>query len=58
MWQLPSLAIFELKRLGSTWLWLLAYIGLTFGIGLSCALPLFLYHRELILAGNNSRGYY
>ena len=39
----------ELKRLGSTRLWILLYIGLTFGIGLCCSLPLFLYRRELIL---------
>jgi hypothetical protein len=39
----------ELKRLGSDRRWVLLYVGLTFGIGLSCALPLFLYRRELIL---------
>jgi Terpene cyclase DEP1 len=39
----------ELKRPGSARLWVLLYVGLTFGIGLSCALPLFLYCRELIL---------
>jgi Terpene cyclase DEP1 len=39
----------ELKRLGSSRLWVLLYIGLTFGIGLCCSLPLFLYRRELIL---------
>jgi Terpene cyclase DEP1 len=39
----------ELKRLGSSRLWILLYIGLTFGIGLCCSLPLFLYRRELIL---------
>jgi Terpene cyclase DEP1 len=42
----------ELKRLGSARLEILVYIGLTFGIGLSCALPLFLYRRELILERN------
>ncbi|MFH7029510.1 MAG: DUF2834 domain-containing protein [Heteroscytonema crispum UTEX LB 1556] len=39
----------ELKRLGVSRLWTIAYIGLTFGVGLSCALPFFLYHREQIL---------
>jgi Terpene cyclase DEP1 len=39
----------ELKRFGSPRLWVLFYIGLTFGIGLCCSLPLFLYRRELIL---------
>ena len=47
----------ELKRLGSTRRWVLLYIGLTFGIGLSCSLPLFLYRRELILESNASRQY-
>lgn len=40
----------ELKRLKVSRLWMLAYIGLTFGIGLSCALPFFLYRRECSLA--------
>ena len=40
---------FELKRLGISRLWLLLYIGLTFGVGLSCSLPFFLYRREQIL---------
>jgi Terpene cyclase DEP1 len=39
----------ELKRLGSSRQWILLYVGLTFGIGLSCALPFFLYRREQIL---------
>lgn len=43
------LAWIELKRLGSSQRWILLYIGLTFGIGLSCALPFFLYRREQIL---------
>jgi hypothetical protein len=43
-------AAIELKRLNSAGVWILLYIGLTFGIGLSCALPLFMYRRELILA--------
>jgi hypothetical protein len=43
-------ASIELKRLGSSRLWMLLYLGLTFGVGLSCSLPLFLYRRELILA--------
>jgi Terpene cyclase DEP1 len=42
----------ELKRLGTSRLWMIAYIGLTFGVGLSCALPFFLYHREQILERN------
>jgi hypothetical protein len=42
----------ELKRLGSSRLSILIYIGLTFGIGLSCALPFFLYRREQILERN------
>jgi hypothetical protein len=45
----------ELKRLRSSRLWVLLYVGLTFGIGLCCALPLFLYRRELILE-RNGRG--
>ncbi|MEO1401845.1 MAG: DUF2834 domain-containing protein [Cyanobacteria bacterium J06635_1] len=36
----------ELKRLGLSRRWLALYIGLTFGIGLSCSLPIFLYLRE------------
>jgi hypothetical protein len=47
----------ELKRLGSTRLGVLLYIGLTFGIGLSCALPFFLYRRELIIERNTLRKY-
>jgi Terpene cyclase DEP1 len=39
----------ELKRLGSSQRWLFLYVGLTFGIGLCCALPFFLYHRSQIL---------
>ncbi|PSB56167.1 DUF2834 domain-containing protein [Chamaesiphon polymorphus] len=42
-------ASIELKRLGSSSLGLLLYVVLTFGIGLSCSLPLFLYRREQIL---------
>lgn len=42
-------AWFELQRLQASRLWLLMYVGLTFGIGLSCALPVFLYHREQLL---------
>jgi hypothetical protein len=45
----------ELQRLGSSRWWVLLYVGLTFGIGLCCALPLFLYHRELILKRIASR---
>jgi Terpene cyclase DEP1 len=47
----------ELKRLCSSRLWVLLYVGLTFGIGLSCALPLFMYRRELILERNAFRQY-
>ncbi|WP_243147220.1 DUF2834 domain-containing protein [Scytonema sp. UIC 10036] len=36
----------ELKRLGVSRLWIFLYVGLTFGVGLSCALPFFLYRRE------------
>lgn len=42
----------ELKRLGVSRLWVLVYIGLTFGVGLSCSLPFFLYRREQILERN------
>jgi Terpene cyclase DEP1 len=44
----------ELKQLKVSRLWMFVYIGLTFGIGLSCALPLFLYRREQILEDNLS----
>ncbi|AFY96114.1 DUF2834 domain-containing protein [Chamaesiphon minutus] len=50
-------ASIELKRLGSTALGVLLYVGLTFGIGLSCSLPLFLYRRELILERNTVSKY-
>lgn len=39
----------ELKRLGLSRRWLFLYVVVTFGIGLSCALPLFLYWRERAL---------
>ena len=42
-------ASIELKRLGSSQRSLFLYAGLIFGIGLSCALPFFLYRREQIL---------
>ncbi|MEG3850548.1 DUF2834 domain-containing protein [Microcoleus sp. herbarium19] len=45
----------ELKRLGTARLWLILYIGLTFGIGLSCSLPFFMYRREQILERNGFR---
>jgi hypothetical protein len=45
----------ELKRMGVSRLWLLAYIGLTFAVGLSCALPCFLFHREQITERNLAR---
>jgi hypothetical protein len=37
---------FELKRLNTSRAWLILYVGLTFGVGLSCSLPFFLYRRE------------
>ncbi|MBI4783295.1 MAG: DUF2834 domain-containing protein [Oscillatoriophycideae cyanobacterium NC_groundwater_1537_Pr4_S-0.65um_50_18] len=36
----------ELKRLNLSHTWIILYIGLTFGVGLSCSLPFFLYWRE------------
>ena len=39
----------ELKRLGLSRSRLIIYIAATFGIGLSCGLPLFLYFREGVL---------
>ncbi|GAA6614605.1 hypothetical protein NUACC26_003890 [Scytonema sp. NUACC26] len=42
----------ELKRLSVSRLWMFVYVGLTFGIGLSCALPFFLYSREQSLERN------
>ncbi|WP_414529639.1 DUF2834 domain-containing protein [Nodularia chucula] len=39
----------ELKRLAISQRWLVLYIFITFGIGLSCSLPLFLYLREQAL---------
>ncbi len=42
-------AFFELKRLGLSRSRLIIYIAATFGIGLSCSLPLFLYVREGVL---------
>jgi Terpene cyclase DEP1 len=42
----------ELKRLEVSRVWMLVYIGLTFGVGLSCALPFFLYRREQIIEQN------
>ncbi len=39
----------ELKRLNVSRLWIILYMGLTFGVGLCCSLPLFLYHREQLL---------
>jgi Terpene cyclase DEP1 len=45
----------EMKRLKTSRLWLIVYVGLTFGIGLSCALPCFLFHREQITERNLAR---
>lgn len=42
----------EFKRLSIAPSWIIMYVGLTFGVGLSCALPCFLYHREQILRRN------
>lgn len=42
----------ELKRLNVSRSWLVMYIGLTLGVGLSCSLPLFLYLREQVLEQN------
>ncbi|HEY9641247.1 MAG TPA: DUF2834 domain-containing protein [Coleofasciculaceae cyanobacterium] len=39
----------ELKRLNISRRWIVLYIGLTFGVGLCCSLPFFLYHREQLL---------
>lgn len=50
-----SFAWVELKRLKISRLWLIVYIGLTFGIGLSCSLPCFLFHREQITERNLAR---
>jgi Terpene cyclase DEP1 len=47
----------ELKRLGSSRLGILLYVGLTFGVGVSCALPFFLYRREQLLERNAFRQY-
>ncbi|AFY54128.1 Protein of unknown function (DUF2834) [Rivularia sp. PCC 7116] len=44
----------ELKRLGLSRSRLLIYIAATFGVGLSCSLPLFLYFREGVLESKNS----
>jgi heme/copper-type cytochrome/quinol oxidase subunit 3 len=50
-----TFASIELKRQGSSRLEILLYVGLTFGVGVSCALPLFLYRREQILSRNAVR---
>ena len=42
-------SFFELKRLGLSRSRLFIYVAATFGIGLSCSLPLFLYFREGVL---------
>ena len=46
-------AFFELKRLGLSSSKLFIYIATTFGVGLSCSLPLFLYFREGVLESKN-----
>jgi Terpene cyclase DEP1 len=42
----------ELKRLDVSRSWIFVYVALTFGVGLSCALPFFLYRREQVLNQN------
>lgn len=39
----------ELKRLNVSRSWIILYISLTFGVGLCCSLPFFLYRREQLL---------
>jgi hypothetical protein len=39
----------ESKRWNFSRSWIFVYIGLTFGVGLSCSLPFFLYRREQLL---------
>lgn len=43
----------ELERLNVSRVWVFMYVGLSFGIGLSCSLPFFLYRREQLLHGNS-----
>jgi hypothetical protein len=45
----------ELRRLKVSLQWFFLYLALTLGVGLSCALPFFLYRRELILEQNGFR---
>ena len=47
-------SFFELKQLGLSRSRLIIYITATFGIGLSCGLPLFLYFREAVLESRKS----
>ncbi|NJO79477.1 MAG: DUF2834 domain-containing protein [Cyanobacteria bacterium RM1_2_2] len=42
-----------LKRLKVSRWWIILYIGLGLGVGLSCALPFFLYRQEQILEQNS-----
>lgn len=42
----------ELKRFNVSRLWIVLYIGLTFGVGLSCSLPFFLYRRGQLFTLN------
>ena len=46
-------SFFELKRLGLSRNRLIIYIAATFGVGLSCSLPLFLYFHEGALESKN-----
>ena len=47
-------AFIELKRLSLSRSRLIIYIAATFGVGLSCSLPLFLYFREGVLESRKS----
>ncbi|MGF1673640.1 MAG: DUF2834 domain-containing protein [Rivularia sp. (in: cyanobacteria)] len=46
-------AFIELQRLGLSRSRLLIYLAATFGVGLSCSLPLFFYFREGVLESKN-----
>ncbi|MGV0029086.1 DUF2834 domain-containing protein [Phormidesmis priestleyi] len=45
----------ELKRLDVSRSWMFIYVGLTFGVGLSCSLPFFLYRREQVLDSQSKK---
>jgi Terpene cyclase DEP1 len=46
---------FELKRLNCAQSWFWLYVALTFGVGVSCSLPFFLYRRAQILEQKSLR---